>query len=645
MTEANGVLIRLAGSFAIERDGVPYPRGAIGGKARTLLKLLAAERSGVLAADRVAEALWPGGGPKQPVQNVATLVSRLRGTLGAGIVIGGRSGYRLGGAPGVRVDLDLAAGLVVEAEGCLNAGEASLAGAAAGRAVELLHDGVVLAGEPDAGWLAAAREEAAGLVRRARHAAAGAGLRGADPGRARRAAEAAVRADPFDEAACRLLMRAYAVAGEPAKALLAYERLRHRLAAELGTDPAAATRAVHVAILREEPVAAPGPALAGRGDEVARISRAWARAAAGRTGVLLIAGEPGIGKSRLAAEAERMAGATGGSVLRARCHEIERALFLQPFVDALRPRIAHLPGDVLRELAGTWAAALESLVQGQAMERRYAFEAVTAFLRALAAREPVLLVLEDLHAAGPATVELVHYLARRVSGVRLLIVATALTGEDGVVEALRGVAETVRPGPLPMAAVRELAGDAGLADEVWSRTRGQPQLVAALLAEAAAGMPAVRNGQMPEAVAGASAVGNGQVQEAVAGPSAVANGQVPEAVRVVVLGRLRGLGERGLRVLRAASVLGGAFDPVLLGGLLGLAPQEVAGHCERALGRGLLVVCGSAYEFANPLTREVLYTTTPAPTRLVYQREAQGQVLASASNTARSLSTGNTHMR
>ncbi|MCA2227751.1 hypothetical protein [Nonomuraea aurantiaca] len=57
------------------------------------------------------------------------------------------------------------------------------------------------------------------------------------------------------------------------------------------------------------------------------------------------------------------------------------------------------------------------------------------------------------------------------------------------------------------------------------------------------------------------------------------------------------------------------------------------------------MVCGSAYEFANALTREVLYATTRAPTRLVYQREAQGQVLASDSNTARSLSTGSTHMR
>ncbi|MEV0386606.1 AAA family ATPase, partial [Nonomuraea sp. NPDC050643] len=509
MIEANGVLIRLAGAFTVERDGVRYQRGVVGGKARTLLKLLAAERGGVLAADRIAEALWPGIGPAHPVRNVATLVSRLRGVLGAEVVIGGRTGYRLGGPPGVRVDLDLAAGLVAEAEGCLRGGEPALAAAAAGRALELLHGGVVLAGEPDAGWMTAVRDEAATLVRRARHAFTGAGLLAGDPAGARRVAEAAVRADPFDEVAYRLLMRAHAAAGEPAKALLAYEVLRRRLAAELGTDPAPETRETHLAILREEPVRSPvlrpAPAgrarvvrragLAGRDAEVAAISRAWARAVAGRTGVLVIAGEAGVGKSRLAAEGERVAGVTGGIVLRARCHEIERELFLQPFVDALRPRLCRPAKDGSCDPTGEWAAALESLSRGQAMERRYAFEAVTAFLRALAEREPVLLVLEDLHAAGAATVELVHYLARRVSQARLLVLATARTGEHDVADALRGVAEVVRPGPLPLAAVRELAGDARLAEEVFRRTGGQPELVAALLNEAAGRDPGGRRGR------------------------------------------------------------------------------------------------------------------------------------------------------
>jgi hypothetical protein len=230
------------------------------------------------------------------------------------------------------------------------------------------------------------------------------------------------------------------------------------------------------------------------------------------------------------------------------------------------------------------------------MERRYAYEAVTAFLRALAEREPVLLVLEDLHAAGAASVELVHYLARRTSGVRLLVVATVRTDDEAVTDALRGLAEVVRLGPLPPGAVAELAAGAGLgelADEVFRRTRGHPQLVVALLGE----------------------------------PGAIRHG-VPASLRAIVLARLSGLGDQARGMLRAASVLGAAaFDPALLGEMLGLPPQVVAEHCERALGRGLLVVSGSAYEFAGDLIREALHSSIPAPTLVVYQDRARRTLL------------------
>ncbi|MFD1545765.1 ATP-binding protein, partial [Nonomuraea guangzhouensis] len=437
----------------------------------------------------------------------------------------------------------------------------------------------------------------------------------------------AVAADPFDEAAQRLLMRAHGAAGEPARALLAYERLRDILAAELGTDPAAETRAVHLAILRERPTAplagaarAPltgvarerGATLPGRAVEVAGISRSWAAAVAGRTGVLLIVGEAGIGKSRLADEAVRVARATGGIVLRAQCHEIERSLFLQPFADALAPQVTRLAGPVLHGLVGNGAQALAGLIPeaapalrqgrdgpGGEAGRRSAYEAVVAVLRGLAARKPVLLVLEDLHLAGTATVELVHYLARRVSGARLLVVATARPAEDAAegamegaaaMEALGRAAVRLELGPLPAQAVARLAAEAGLgswADEVLHRTRGHPLFVVELLRGLAAGERGV-----------------------------------PEALRAAVLARVRRMGPLVARLLRAASVLRRPFDPALLGELLGLAPQVAAEQCERALRVGLLVVVGSRYEFANDLTREALYSATPAPTRLVYRRRA-----------------------
>ncbi|MFI7151709.1 AAA family ATPase [Nonomuraea sp. NPDC050022] len=663
------VLIRLVGSFAVEKDGM---RGAVGGRAATLLKLLTVERGHAVPTDRVVEVLWGDCPPKRPVENVATLVSRLRRTLGPEAVTGGRRGYRLGVPPAVSVDLDEAAALTAEAESRLAKDEAAVAVAAATRAIDLLDGGAVLDGDNDAPWAAPARGEAAGLLRRALHAAATAALRIAEPGRARRAAEAAVAADPFDEAAHRLLMRAHTEAGEPARALLAYERLRDLLAAELGTDPAAETRAMHLAVLREQPPAplggavkpgavkpgavqagaakagaakegtakeGAGPltgavkagavkdgavkegaakegaaalaaraeaeaALPGRAEEVAGISQAWAAAVAGRTGALLIVGEAGIGKSRLAEEAVRVARTTGGTILRARCHESERSLFLQPFTDALTPPITRLAGPVLRDMVGDGAEALARVIPEAAPTlrqgrhgtvgetgRRSSYEAVTAFLRALAAREPVLLVLEDLHLAGTATVELVHYLARRVSGARLLVVATARSGEGAAaLEALGHAVVRLELGPLPARAVGRLAtrsGQGRWADDVFRRTHGHPLYVVELLRGLAAGEHGV-----------------------------------PARLSAAVLARVHRTGSLVERLLRAASVFRGAFEPALAGELLGLPPQVAAELCERALRVGLLVVTGSGYEFANEVTREALYAATPVPTQLVYRRRA-----------------------
>jgi DNA-binding SARP family transcriptional activator/tetratricopeptide (TPR) repeat protein len=618
-------VLRLAGSFTVLRDGTPYT-GALGGrKARTLLKFLAVERHRLVPMDRIVRVLWPDTPPRRPAENVATLVSRVRTELGPDSVAGGREGYRLGRAPALRVDLDEASRLVGEAERRLAAAEPALARVAGGQALELLGTGRILEEEPYAAWAEPARTEMTGLLRRARHAAAEAALATADPATARAVAEAAVAADGFDEAAYRLLMRALVAEGQPAGALAVYESLRGRLAAELGADPAPQTREVHLAVLggRPEPPPAvlaprrpaapprlwsrPGdsPQFVGRDAEVDQVWRAWAAAAAGRPAVLVVAGEAGIGKTRLAAEAVRMVASTGGTVLQARCYQTERSLFLQPFVDALSPPVARMPEPVLRAAAGEHAAALAALLPGVATvlgpqpgergtlgaERRRAFEALTAFLRWLGADGAVLVVLDDLHNAGLATVELLHYLARRLGDSRLLVLATvrAEEGEDAL-HALDGVAGRLDLEQLPAAAVAHLAaaaGQGGLTERILSRTRGHTLFVVETLRGLAAG-----------------------------------ESGVPESLQAAVLARLRRTGADTEELLRAASVLGAAFDPAVLADLLGVDEQVVAGRCGQALSARLLVVADREYEFANDLVREVLYATTPAPTRVVYHRRA-----------------------
>jgi len=621
--------LRLAGTFAVTRDGAGLPGGEVGSrKARTLLKLLAVDRPALVPVDQIVDVLWDGQPPAAAGQNVATLVSRLRAVLGAGTILGGRDGYRLADGPAVSVDLDIAAGYCEQAERKV-AATAAVALAAAQRALQLLAAGTALAEEPYATWADPARDEVRGLLRRARLVAAEAALATGDAPAAASFAEAAMTADPLDEAAHRWYMSASAAAGEPGKALAAYAALSERLAAELGTDPAPQTRDVHLAILREQPgtpgrpgqaapastgPAAPRPAarpdsglpvLAGRTADTAQLRAAWHDAVAGQPRLVTIVGEAGIGKTTLAEYLAAEAGADGATVLRTRCYETERSLFLQPIVEAIRPAVATLPAGRLRQLLGEHAQAAAALLPDTAavlgppapwrgsgeMERRRAFEAVTAFLTGLAVASPVLLLVDDLQYAGQSTVELLHYLGRHAGGGRLLTLATVRAeNEADIGAALAPVATSITLGPLGPEAVSQLAAEAGqseLAGQILQRTGGHTLFVVEVLRALSGG-----------------------------------DTGVPESLRSAVQARVHRAGPATEALLRAAAVLGAAVDPMELASLLDLTPAAVLELCELALAARLLVVSGRDFEFANDLIREALYASTPEPARLAYHRRA-----------------------
>jgi DNA-binding SARP family transcriptional activator len=614
------VELRLAGTFRVVRDGTELTDGEIGSrKSRTLLKLLAVERPGLVPVDRIVDVLWPTERPAAPEQNVATLVSRLRAALGADVIQGGRAGYRLAAGPGIVIDLDAAARFCDQAEGKL-ATAAAVALAAAERAHGLLSAGTAIGDEPYADWADPAREQVRELLRRVRLAAAEAALATGDSRRAAGYAEAAMAADPLDEAAHRWYMSASVAVGEQAKALVAYEALRQRLGHDLGADPAPQTRELHLAILREQDpglgaerpgrarptgAARGAPALAGRDGEIGVLREAWSRAVGGQPGLVTIVGEAGIGKTALAEFLAAEAAEDGGTVLRTRCYETERSLFLQPIVEAIAPVVASASADTLRQMLGEHMTAAAGLLPEVAavlgppppgrgsmeMERRRAFEAVRAFLRGLAERNPVLVLVDDLQYAGQSTIELMHFLGREPAGARLLVMTTVRAENDAEVgAALAPVARRVEVGPLGPDAVGQLARAAGqgqLADRILEQTRGHTLFVVEVLRALTSG-----------------------------------DAGVPESLRTAVQARVRRAGPPVEALLRAAAVLGATVDPLTLGVMLDLVPATALELCEAALAARLLMVSGRDYEFANDLIREVLYASTPEPTRLAYHRRA-----------------------
>ena len=113
----------------------------------------------------------------------------------------------------------------------------------------------------------------------------------------------------------------------------------------------------------------PAGGLVGRDSEMATLRAAWQRAADREPSLVLIVGEAGIGKTTLAEVLAAEVISYGATVLRARCYETERSLFLQPIVEAVSPVVSRMTGASLRELLGGYAPVAAALLPAAAVNR------------------------------------------------------------------------------------------------------------------------------------------------------------------------------------------------------------------------------------------------------------------------------------
>lgn len=616
MSPPDGVVrLRLSSALRVDTAGGSFAGRDLGSrKARTLLALVASARGRAVATDRIVEALWHDEPPADPAANVATLVSRLRRVVGPDLVVGLPGAYALGGA--WSLDLAEAEQWCAQAASRVAAGDHAVAETAAAAAQELLGTSTALLDQEDDAWVLEVRGETDALRRAARHHRVAALLE-LDPARAVVVASAGVAPDPYDERAVRDLMRALAADGQVAAALAAYDRLARALREDLGTEPDRTTASLQVALLREPGVVA-GPAedattsrtprpvtLVGRQVQVDLFRSAWDTVVGGGdAGLMLVVGEGGIGKTRLLDAVAETCAATGGTVLRGRCHPAERSLYLQPFVDALRPALAGLQRDelaaALRDHEAAWVSLLPDLgaVLREApappadhdLQRRATYDAVLAALRRLGVSRPVVLVLDDLQDAGAATVDLLGYLAGQLVGARVLLVAAVRSEDPTVVGRLGDRAHRIRLGPLEPTAVEELAAAAGLAthgEQVMARTAGHTLSVVECLR-------ALRSGDTG----------------------------VPASLSVAVLARVARLSDETRSVVEAGAVLRRRLDARLLAGLTEMSEVGVIRHAEDLARSGLLVRSGEVYEFTNDLFQECVYASLPSTVAAAYHRRA-----------------------
>jgi class 3 adenylate cyclase len=390
-----------------------------------------------------------------------------------------------------------------------------------------------------------------------------------------------------------------------------------------------------------------GPATGffGRQREVAGLDSAFKAVTAGDgRRVVLLAGEPGMGKTTLAVEVARAVHRNGGLVLYGRCDE-ELGLPYQPFAEALEHYVAHSPEDVLAahvadhggELAGLVPAFARRLAEqlpparssDSETQRYLLFGAVIGLLASASADDPVLLVLDDLHWADRATLLLFRSLVGAALPMRTLILGTyrasELSSGHPLAETLAALRRHEHVERVSLAgwddgdvvalmtseAGRDLDGGAvELAHRLRAETDGNPFFLLEILRHLDEG-------------------GGFSLSDGGAPPTEVPLGRIaiPQSVREVVGQRVARLGRSTEQLLSTAAVIGREFDVDFLAELSGLAEDDLLDILDGASAAALVtVVPGSTarYSFAHAVIQHTLYDIqSPARRQLTHRHVAE----------------------
>lgn len=453
---------------------------------------------------------------------------------------------------------------------------------------------------------------------------------------------AVLESDPFDEEVHRALIRLHLASGRRHRALRQFQDCARLLRGELGIEPSAETLA-----LRDAALASPtavsvdgvhfdgGVArdpIFGREAELEQGLNAVDAAVGGAGGTLLVAGVAGIGKSRLVAELVAAAGGADARTAVARCYELEASVAYQPVRDALRQLaenndIAVVLGHTVyakRLLPGAGAGPVP-VADPVLLESELVDETVHVLIRLTAAR-PLVLAVEDLHAADSATIRLLHVLGRHLAGHAGLLVLSYRSDEivagspaDRLIVSLRQGTETteVDLGPLSDGVI-----------ELVVRERFAPDAVDPALLRRAVGGAEGNPLFAIELVATLRETGGARLVDGrwqLAGP---AHHPTPTAVRNLVERRLAGLDRPAREVVSLAALLGRTFDLHPLARALGAGDDEVLDALDRAIDASIVEEDVAGYRFRHELVRAAVCDRLSAARRRRLHRAAADAMVA-----------------
>jgi class 3 adenylate cyclase/tetratricopeptide (TPR) repeat protein len=350
----------------------------------------------------------------------------------------------------------------------------------------------------------------------------------------------------------------------------------------------------------------------GREAQLVKLRGRWQDARGGTRGVVVLAGEPGIGKTRLAAEFCRSAHADGAVVLLGRCYE-DSLVPYQPFVEALRHYTSESPLDELRlqigrhrttlatllpELGDAGPEAVSSGAYRPEGEQFVLFDAVASMLRAAADEHPLILVLDDLHWADATTLQLLRHVVRATEGAPLLVLGTYRETEvDHAHPLAHALAELRRARVLDSLTLAGL-GEAEVAALISARAgHSAPATFARSIADRTGGNPFFVEELLRD------------VRVDDDWNAALVGIELPQSVKDVLQRRLSRLDDACRRVLTTAAVAGREFTLELIEHVVGIDASEVAESLEHAIAAHIVDETASLgrYSFAHALIRETIY--------------------------------------
>jgi predicted ATPase/transcriptional regulator with XRE-family HTH domain len=365
--------------------------------------------------------------------------------------------------------------------------------------------------------------------------------------------------------------------------------------------------------------AVPEGRLIGRETELDAIRMGIESAIEGSGRLLVVAGEPGVGKTRLSQEAMLACRDRGFVVATGRCYEPHRSVPYYPFLEALstlygaapEPVRAQIPArrpHLMRLLPDQPGNEVPATGTSPQEEQQRLFWAVSGFVHAISESVPVALLLDDLHWADDASLELLQHLTRRTRAHRVLLLGAYRDVEVGRQHPLgRALRDLEREHLVERIQVHRL-GHEGTASLIHDRigydlseeftglvhrhTDGHPLYVQEVMRSLIERGDVYRH--------------NGRWES-----REIAEIGVPESVRETIADRASRLSERAQKALREASVLGQAFDFEDLRAMGDLSEDELEAALEEALAAELVYESGEDYVFNHALTQQALYTELP----------------------------------